>query len=163
ANLDKNITWTSGLGDAYTNQQPDVMNAIQVMRQRAQQAGNLKTTPQQTVVTSGQTIVIQPASPEVVYVPEYDPWVVYRAPVVVYPGWYAFPGLYLGGPGILFGPPFGVGLFGGFGWGFPNWGFNWHDRRVIFNRNVYISRSRTFVNRHEFGRGGFHDGLLDGG
>src|SRR5437879_3989503 len=47
ANLDKNITWTSGLGDAYTNQQPDVMNAVQVMRQRAQQSGNLQSTPQE--------------------------------------------------------------------------------------------------------------------
>src|SRR4051794_11011559 len=67
ANLDKNITWTSGLGDAYTNQQQDVMNAVQVMRQRAQQAGNLNTNPQQTVVTQGSTIIIQPVNPEVVY------------------------------------------------------------------------------------------------
>src|SRR5882672_4107650 len=82
ADLDKNITWTSGLGDAYTNQQQDVMNAVQVMRQRAQQSGNLQSTPEQTVTTQGQTIVIQPANPQVVYVPEYDPWIVYGSPVV---------------------------------------------------------------------------------
>ena len=62
-NMDKNLPWTSSLGDAYYNQQPEVMDAIQVMRQRAQQAGNLKSTPQQTVETQGSTIVIQPAAP----------------------------------------------------------------------------------------------------
>ena len=76
-NMDKNLSWTSSLGDAYYNQQPEVMDAIQVMRRRAQQAGKLKTTTQQTVETQGSTIVIQPAAPEIVYVPAYDPWVVY--------------------------------------------------------------------------------------
>src|SRR5713226_2233489 len=87
ANMDKNLSWTSALGDAYENQPQDVLNAVQVMRQRAQQAGNLKSTAQETVATEGQTIVIQPASPDVVYVPEYDPWLVYGAPLVEYPGW----------------------------------------------------------------------------
>ncbi|MCU1310470.1 MAG: hypothetical protein JWO20_1595 [Candidatus Angelobacter sp.] len=160
ANLDKNITWTSGLGDAYTNQPQDVMNAVQVMRQRAQQSGNLKITPQENVTTQGQTIVIQPANPQVVYVPEYDPWVVYGYPVVAYPGWYSYPGLYIAEPGIAFGLGFGVGFFSGFGWGFHNWGFDWRDRRVLFNHNTFISHSRTFVNRGDFGRGreGFNRG-----
>ena len=78
--MDKNLSWTSSLGDAYYNQQPDVMNAIQAMRQRAQAAGNLHSTPQQTVDTQDATIVIQPADPEVVYIPAYDPWVVYGSP-----------------------------------------------------------------------------------
>jgi hypothetical protein len=158
ANLDKNITWTSGLGDAYTNQQQDVMNAVQVMRQRAQQSGNLQSTPQQTVTTQGQTIVIQPANPQVVYVPQYDPWVVYGSPVVAYPGWYPYPGLYIGGPGIAFGLGFGVGYFAGFGWGWHNWGFDWGAHRVIFNHNTYISHSRTFVNRGNFAHGNFNRG-----
>ena len=85
-NMDKNLSWTSSLGDAYYNQQPEVMDAVQVMRRRAQQAGNLKTTPQQTVETQGSTIVIQSAAPEVVYVPAYDPWVVYGDPIVAWPG-----------------------------------------------------------------------------
>src|SRR5271157_4816794 len=72
-NMDKNLTWMSSLGDAYYNQQQDVMDAVQVMRKRAQGAGNLKTTAQQTVTTQGSTIVVQPANPEVVYVPAYDP------------------------------------------------------------------------------------------
>src|ERR1700751_898611 len=81
-NMDKNISWTSSLGDAYYNQQQDVMDAIQVMRQKAQSAGNLKSTDQQTVQTQGSTIMIQPANPQIVYVPAYNPWIVYGGPIV---------------------------------------------------------------------------------
>jgi hypothetical protein len=70
ANMDKNLSWTSSLGDAYVNQQQDVMNAVQVMRDRAEKAGNLKSTSQEKVSKQGQTIVIEPADPQVVYVPE---------------------------------------------------------------------------------------------
>src|SRR5438876_7661452 len=68
ANMDKNLSWTSSLGDAYVNHEPDVMSAIQDMRRRAQAAGNLKTTSQTKVTQEGQTIVVEPARPEVVYV-----------------------------------------------------------------------------------------------
>ena len=61
--MDKNLSWTSSLGDAYYNQQQDVMDAVQVMRQRAQQAGNLKTTPQQTVTAQDSEITIAPPTP----------------------------------------------------------------------------------------------------
>ena len=160
ANMDKNISWTSALGDAYVNQEEDVLNAVQVMRQRAQNAGNLKSTPQQTVTTQGPTIAIEPADPEVVYVPAYDPWLVYGAPLLAYPGWVPVPGLFIGGPGISFGLGFGAGFFGGFGWGWNSWGFDWGGRRLIYNHNTYISRSRTFVNRNNFyhGRADFNHG-----
>src|SRR5580704_4421410 len=79
-NMDKNLSWTSSLGDTYYNQEKDVMDAVQVMRQRAQEAGKLKNTEQQTVTTQDSNIVIEAASPEVVYVPAYDPWVVYGDP-----------------------------------------------------------------------------------
>jgi hypothetical protein len=148
ANMDKNLSWTSWLGEAYINQQQDVMTAIQVMRQRAQQAGNLKTTSQQKVTQQGQTIVIEPANPQVVYVPQYDPWVVYGAPVVAWPGWAWYPGLYVPGPGIAFGVGFGVG------WGWHHWGADWHHHTVIFNHNTFISRSHTFINRDHFFRRG---------
>ena len=91
-----NLSWTSALGDAYFNIPQSVMNAVQVMRQRAQQSGNLKSTQQQTVTVQNQapgsappppassgepqttvvvppppqTIIIQPAQPDVVYVPD---------------------------------------------------------------------------------------------
>src|ERR1700730_6595804 len=88
ANMNQNLAWTSELGDAYVNQQQGLNQAIQTMRQRAQKAGNLKSTSQEKVSSQGQTIVIQPAAPEVVYVPQYDPWLVYGAPLAMFPGWY---------------------------------------------------------------------------
>ena len=118
--MDKNLSWTSSLGEAYVNGQQNVLDAVQVMRQRAQQAGNLKSTPQESVTTQGNTIVIEPADPQVVYVPEYDPWVVYGDPLAFYPGWIGVPGFFFDGPGIEFGVGIGIGLFGGFGWG-------WHQ------------------------------------
>jgi uncharacterized membrane protein YgcG len=153
-NMDKNISWTSSLGDAYFNQEQDVMDAIQVMRQKAEQAGNLKSTPQQVVQTQGSTIVIEPASPDVVYVPAYDPWLIYGYPIVPWPGWYPVPGIWFGGPSLFFGVGFGIGFFAGFGWGWGHWGFDWGHRVVIYNNNRYYSRSRTFYNRNAYYRGG---------
>jgi Protein of unknown function (DUF3300) len=153
-NMDKNLSWTSSLGDAYYNQQQDVMDAVQAMRQKAEQAGNLKTTPQQTVTTQGSTIIIQPAQPDVVYVPAYDPWIVYGPPLPPWPGWYPYPGIWFGGPYLSFGIGFGVGFFGGFGWGWPHWGFDWHNHYVMWNHNRYFSHSTTFYNRNVYYRGG---------
>jgi hypothetical protein len=164
ANMDKNLSWTSSLGDAYVNQQQDVMNAVQEMRDRAEKAGNLKSTDQEKVSKKGQTIVIEPADPEVVYVPEYDPWLVYGDPIGIWPGWYSYPGLYLGVPGIAFGLGFGIGFFGGFGWGWGHWGYDWHHHGIMFNHGAYFSHSRVFVNRNNFDRaGGFHGGGFHGG
>jgi hypothetical protein len=126
----------------------------------------LKTTSQTKVTQEGQTIVVEPANPEIVYVPQYDPWVVYGAPVVAWPGWYGYPGLFVAGPGIAFD----VGFSGGFGWGWDHWGCDWHRRTVVFNHNVFVSRGRTFVNRNAFNRerlgsgrpGGFHGGEFHG-
>src|ERR1700736_5867703 len=152
ANMDKNLSWTSSLGEAYVNQQQEVMDAVQVMRVRAEKAGNLKSTSQEKVSKQGKTIVIEPADPEVVYVPEYDPWLVYGEPIGVWPGWYSYPGLFLAGPGIAFGLGFGVGFYGGFGWGWHHWGSDWHHHDVIYNHNTYVSHSRIFANNNTFNR-----------
>jgi hypothetical protein len=157
ATMDKNLSWTSALGEAYVNQPQNVLDAVQVMRQRAQQAGNLKSTPQEAVTTEGQTIVIQPAEPDVVYVPEYDPWDIYGEPLAFYPGWVGVPGAFVG-PGIAFGLGVGVGVFGGFGWGWHHWGADWHRREVEYNHNTYISHSPTFINHNRpFGDHGHFD------
>jgi uncharacterized membrane protein YgcG len=159
-NMDKNLSWTSSLGDAYYNQQEDVMNAVQFMRQKAQAAGNLKSTPQQVVGSEGSDITIAPAQPDVVYVPAYDPWLVYGYPVVAWPGWYPYPGIWYGGPSLFFGVGFGIGFFGGFGWGWGNWGFDWRDHYIRYGGGRYYSRSSTFYNRDAFYRGerGFNRG-----
>src|SRR5208337_4333496 len=153
ANMDKNLSWTSALGEAYVNQPQDVMGAVQVMRTRAKAAGNLKSNNQVKVETQGQTILVEPAAPDVVYVPTYDPWVAFGAPVVAWPGWYWYPGLYVPGPGIAFGVGFGIGFFAGFGWGWHSWGCDWGHRTVVFNHTTFISHSRTFYGGH----GGFRD------
>jgi uncharacterized membrane protein YgcG len=160
-NMDKNLSWTSSLGEAYANQQQDVMDAIQAMRQQARNTGDLNSNEQQTVTTQGSTIIIQPANPEVVYVPAYDPWLVYGVPIVAYPGWYPVPGIFFAGPTISFGIGFGVGYFGGFGWGWNRWGSDWHDHRVIYNHNTYVSHSRTIVNRNGFNHGNINHGSLN--
>ncbi|MFZ0863621.1 MAG: DUF3300 domain-containing protein [Candidatus Sulfotelmatobacter sp.] len=153
-NMDKNLSWTSSLGDAYYNQQQDVMDAIQVMRRKAQEAGALKNTPHEVVKTEGSTIIIEPADPDVVYVPAYNPWLIYGYPIVAWPGWYPYPGIWFAGPYLSFGIGFEIGWFVGFGWGWHHWGFDWHNHVVLFNHVTYISRSRTFYNRRNFYRGG---------
>jgi len=162
-NMDKNLSWTSSLGDAYANESQDVTDAVQTMRQQARKAGNLNSNEQENVSDQDGTIAIEPANPDVVYVPAYDPWLVYGAPIVAYPGWYPVPGIFLDGAGIGFGIGFGVGFFGGFGWGWHHWGYDWHGQRAIYNHNTYISHSRTIINRNNFNRGNFSHGNFDRG
>src|ERR1039458_2607218 len=77
--MDRNIQWTAALGNAYYNQPQDVLEAVQVLRQRAQAAGNLQSSPQEQVSYDQGAIELAPPSPQVVYVPAYNPWTVYGA------------------------------------------------------------------------------------
>jgi|HubBroStandDraft_5_1064220.scaffolds.fasta_scaffold01165_9 hypothetical protein len=159
AMMDKNLSWTSSLGEAYMTDSQAVMGAVQQMRGQAQRAGNLQSTPQETVTDEGQTIVIEPAEPDVVYVPEYDPWLVYGEPLAFYPGWVTVPGLFIDGPGIYFGLGIGIGIFGGYGWGWHHWGADWHGHGIYHNHAPYVSRSPTFWGHR--GAGGLgHPGEL---
>jgi len=151
-NMDKNLSWTSSLGEAYVNQPDDVTNAVQTLRQEAEKNGHLKSTDQEKVTTQGSTVVIEPANPQVVYVPAYDPWLVYGAPIVAFPGWYPVPGIFWGGIGLSFGIGFGIGFFGGFGWGWGHWGYDWHGGRAFYDHRAYVSHSQ------EFGHAGFNRG-----
>jgi hypothetical protein len=148
-NLAHNLSWTSSLGQAFANQQADVMQAVQTMRAKTQAAGTLQSTNQIVVTQSSpSTIVIQPANPQVVYVPQYNPAVVYGAPVVVPlyvppPVPVAAVGLYFG-TGITIGATFGGGGWGGgFGWGWHAWNVNWGGggggSTIIYNNNTYIN------------------------
>jgi hypothetical protein len=186
-----NIQWTTSLGQAYANDPNDVMNAIQVMRVRAQQAGNLKSSPQLRVSTTlraappayvepapadpqvvydgppvipppPQTIVIEPAEPDVVYVPQYNPTVVYGAPVPVYPGWVYHEPAYVASDLVTTGAiSFGIGVLVGAAvshhhdWGWNSWGVNWggpgygggwHRPAVVYNNTTYVTKSVTVVN-----------------
>ena len=161
ANLDTNLSWTSALGDAYFNQQQEVLDAIQILRTRAKDAGNLQSTPQQTVTSQGPTIIIQPADPNVCYLPTYDPWLVYGAPIGIYPG-YVYDS-WIGGPYVSFGLGIGIGggFWGGFGWGWNAWNTNWRRHSVDFNHNTFVSNSRTFFHRFPGGEGGNFRGGQD--
>lgn len=154
-NLASNLGWTSALGDAYYNQQADVMNAVQVMRQRAQAAGNLNPTPQENVQQDDGQIEIQPTDPDVVYVPAYNPWAVYGYPITPWPYWADVPGIWWGGPGLYFGFGFNISPFFGFGWGWHAWGMDWYHRGVFFNHGLYGPHGPDFFERHGFygGRG----------
>jgi uncharacterized membrane protein YgcG len=142
--LNEDISWTTSLGNAFLNQQADVMGAIQRMRASAEQSGKLVTTPQQQVINAtqdGQPVVeILPANPEVIYVPTYDPYWVWGPPVYYpYASWY-YPPYYR--TGLFFGAGIGFGAFFGAGWGgWGGWGWHpaWGGRSVIVN-NLFINR-----------------------
>ena len=189
-----NPDWTRELGDAFVNDPNDVMNAIQALRQRAQQAGNLKSSgqlrvasvaraaepaqyvnaPGAPVVYAGapvvppppQTIVIESAQPDTVYVPRYDPAVVYGGPVPVYPGYAYRPPSPVGNEIVVGALSFGVGIFVGEAishhgdWGWHEWGLHWggpveRDRpaadwqrpAVVYKNTTYVSHSTTVINR----------------
>ena len=155
-NLAHNLSWTSSLGQAFANQQADVMAAVQTMRARAQAAGTLQSNSQITVTQPAtNTIVIQPANPQVVYVPQYNPAIVYGAPVVV--PLYVPPPVPVASVGVFFGTGVTVGAMfagggwgGGFGWGWHAWRVNWGGwggggSTVIYNNNTYIN-NRTWNN-----------------
>ena len=149
AQMDRNIRWTTDLGNAYYNQPADVLDSVQVMRQKALAAGHLRSTPQLVVTHGGGVVVIAPANPTIVYVPVYDPWVVYGAPFPMYPGYYygVPPGSFWGGLAIGFGAGIGIGYLTNWGWGWHRWGMGWRNHSVYYNHNSYYTRSATVVNR----------------
>lgn len=138
-NLAKNLSWTSSLGEAYHTQAADVMSAVQVLRAKAQAAGNLKSGSQITVVQqSPQVIVIQPTNPQVVYVPTYNPTVVYGTPYVT-PG-YSTAAVVTTAV-VAFGVGIAVGAAMSNSWGYSYWNCNWHGGAVVYRSNVYYGNS----------------------
>lgn len=153
--LAQNLGWTSALGDVSANQQEDVMAAIQRMRAKAYEAGNLKSGEQIKVVKEGpEVIVIQPANPPVVYVPTYNPTVIYGAPVVT-------PDYSAGAIAATSLISFGVGIAVGSmiagpscGWGYYGWRMNWSGRMV------YCGGARYYGNPYWWG--GYYPGFRPG-
>jgi Protein of unknown function (DUF3300) len=138
-NLAKNLSWTSALGEAYHTQAADVMAAVQVLRVKAQAAGNLKSSSQITVVQqSPQVIVIQPTNPQVVYVPQYNPTVVYGTPYVT-PG-YSTAAVVATGV-LAFGVGIAVGAAINNSWGYSYWNCNWHGGAVVYHSTGYYGNS----------------------
>src|SRR5438552_3625327 len=151
-----NIQWTTDLGNAFLAQQSDVMDAVQRMRGKAESKGTLKTSAQQNVQTKTveggkQVVVIEPAQPDVVYVPSYDPEVVYGAPPPAYPYYpYTYPGYYPG-MGLAWGATgFALGAWAGGYWGNCDWN---HGDVNINNNNNFNRNYNKNVNRGQAGQG----------
>ena len=165
--LSENIAWTKDLGDAFLAQQSDVMDAVQRLRAKAKDGGKLESSDQQKVETqtegSKEIIVIEPASPEVVYVPSYSPTVIWGAPVYPYPPMY-YPPYYAGGAWIGFGVGIAVGIGIAGGWG---WGCGWHgggNTININNNNNYVSHNNRQNNVNRSGNSNWqHNAQQRGG
>ena len=154
AMMDGNLEWTQKLGDAFLAQKDEVMDTIQYLRSKAQNQGNLRTTPEQVVTYNDQAISIEPADPQVMYVPVYDPAVAYGS------WWYPdYPPYYYYPPGYVLGSAlaFGAGLFlGAAWWGYAWGGFNWYNHGVYCNpHNPYYGRviSNDYIQRHRYAHG----------
>jgi hypothetical protein len=155
--LAKNLTWTSSLGEAYHNQQVEVMAAIQTLRAQAKAAGNLKSSSQITVEQqSPQVIVIQPANPQVVYVPEYNPAVIYGTPYMT-PGYSAGDVAAAGIIGFGAGIAVGALMSGGCcSWGYSSWNCGWHgSAAVVYHGGAYYGNSAWHGGYYN---GGYHSG-----
>jgi len=144
AMMDDEIEWSTRVGDAFLAQKDDVMDSIQKLRAKAEATGNLRSTKEQKVVNDQRAIEIEPADAGMIYVPEYDPLIVY------YPWWYpAFPPFAFYYPGVFFDGFFGFpfGFAWGFGWGWCD--FDWHHHYV----HVDYDRVGHF---HRFDHDPFH-------
>ena len=153
AMMSEHLDSTIKLGDAFIADQKSVMDAVQRLRAKAQAAGNLQTTSQQTIIveqapqTNVQIIRIEPVNPQVIYVPTYNPVVVYGPwPYPSYPPYYYRPPGYVAtGAVIGFGIGFACGAAWGYAWGNCNW--KSHNVNVNINRNVNIN---TNINRAKY-------------
>jgi uncharacterized membrane protein YgcG len=147
--LAENIDWMHKLGDAFLADQAGVLQTVQALRKKAQDAGNLKSTPEQVVRSEVQenktVIIIEPAKPDVVYVPTYDPSYVYG------PWWYSgYPPYYMYPPGYYYGT--GMAFAAGVFWGAAIWGgANWGGNSVHIDHHSYNNFNRTNVGNGNWG------------
>ncbi len=151
------LSWTQQLGNAVLAQQSDAMNAIQALRAKAKESGSLQSNSQQTVATQGsgstQTIIIEPANPQVIYVPSYNPTVVYGAwAYPAYPPYAYYPPGYVAGTALL---SFGVGMAVGAAlWGGCHWGGGSSGNSLTVNNNNFNNFNHNTNNKWNGNRSG---------
>jgi hypothetical protein len=145
AQMDQNLQWTTELGNAYYNQPQEIFAAVQIMRQRAQAAGNLQNTPQQAMSYNQGNIQLAPVDSQTVYVPSYNPWSVYGDPISPYPGFSLLNtlGSFFGSSPVQFGLGIAMAAFSHMSWGWLGWGLNWLAHTVLFQQSDYSSQSTT--------------------
>jgi hypothetical protein len=156
AQMDHNLSWTPDVGNAYYNQPQDVMQTVQVLRQRAQSAGTLQDTPQEAVSYDQGNIELAPPDPQEVYVPAYNPWNSFGEPISPYPGFSLLGALQsFAGSGVLqFGMGIAMNAFMHTGFGWLSWAMDWLGGAIQFNHSNYYSRS-TSVARWGSSRGSY--------
>lgn len=143
--MSEKLDWTQKLGDAFLADQKKVLDTIQALRAKAQAAGNLESTKEQNVIVEEKIIKIESTSPQVVYVPSYNPTVVYGAwPYPAYPPYYYYPPGYAASSMMWFGAGVAMGAAWGYAWGNANW--NGGDVDVDVDRNTNINRN---INRDQ--------------
>jgi hypothetical protein len=151
--MNENLDWTEQLGDAFLSQQSDVMDSIQRLRQRAAASGALRSSPEETVSTEQGEVIIEPATPDLIYVPCYTPVVYGPWPWPAYPAFYFAPpaGYCYPGPLISFG--IGLGIVGPYwGWGRWNWrGHGFYGRPPMPHRGPLSPRRWTHDPAHRHG------------
>ena len=146
AMMSEKLDITVKIGDAFIGQQKQVMETVQALRAKAQETGNLKTTPEQKVVVENQVIVIEAADPQVVYIPTYSPTVYYATwPYPAYPPAPYYPPGYVAGKALAFTAGVAVGAAWGYAWGHSNWGRG--DVDIDINRNANFN---TNINRSKY-------------
>jgi hypothetical protein len=165
--LADDIQWATDLGNAFLAQQSDVMDAVQRMRAKAKDTGNLKSNEQMKVETkvieNKTVVVIEQSKPEVVYVPSYNPTVVYGPPVYPYPPIsYPPPGYYAAGMALSFGVGVAMGAAWGGGWGNCGWGGN-NDITINTNNNFNRNTNVNGGNRNTSVASGNRGGNTGGG
>jgi hypothetical protein len=150
--MSEKLDVTTKIGDAFLSQQKDVMDTIQMLRKKAQAAGNLKTTKEQKVVVEKETIIIQPANPQVIYVPTYSPTVVYGVwAYPSYPPYYYYPPPPPSYPAYSLAVGVAVGAAWGYAWGNANWHGNG-------NNGVYINNSQNLNVNKNINRANYQGG-----
>jgi hypothetical protein len=143
--MSEKLDWTQKLGDAFLAQQKDVMGTIQKLRHKAQASGNLKTTKEQVVKVEQEVIIVESPSPQVVYVPAYNPTVVYGA--WAYPAYPPYP-VYAYPPGAA-AFTFAAGVAVGAAWGYAWSNANWHGGDVNINVNQNNNLNNN-INRQKY-------------
>jgi hypothetical protein len=158
--LNENLSWTQQLGYAVATQQDAVLDSIQRLRHQAQKAGSLKTTKQQRVVVQDENVVIQPADPQTVYVPSYQPTQVYGEwPYPSYPPVYFPPAPAYYPPGYVFGAGLafaaGAAVVGGlWGWASPGWNTGTVNINAGTYNSINVNRTALQSNTWRAGAGG---------
>jgi len=149
AEMDGNLGWMTDLGNAYYNQPQDLLEAVQGMRQRAEAAGNLQSTPQEQVSNDQGNLELAPVNPQMVYVPMYNPWGVYGQPISPYPGFSQLGALgsFFGSSPIRYGLGIAMTAFSHTTWGWPGWGLNWLLQSVLFHQVPYSSHGNMVAGR----------------